>query len=420
MIARRIGIHLLAAVFTIAMVWSRPSMAQDAKGDNPDAKEIIKAADAAMREARALTLTAARESAGALATRSPRVEATVRIQRIEGEDDIGWKFAIKGERFSPSDRVGTPVAAAYDGELLRVLVPDRKELLESPAAGAGEILGEGGAWVIKWLLRWDLLFTQSMVEDAAIDLEPVYDGRAMVHGVECHVIRVSLVNVEELEEFVAWWFIGVDDHLPRRFDSLIYGDSDVSDGIETVQFRDLKVGEDLAGEVFALAQPEGYTTKSHKPTEAPRPSSGARSTLVGKPAPDFALMDSAGEPVKLQSLTGNVVVLDFWATWCGPCKAAMPEVQKLHERFQGRPVRVFGVNCWESGDAAGYMTKNKFTYGLLLSGDEVAKAYGVSGIPTFVVIGVDGKVLKYAVGFNPAEMTEIAAMIEEHLAANGK
>ncbi len=115
----------------------------------------------------------------------------------------------------------------------------------------------------------------------------------------------------------------------------------------------------------------------------------------------------------------RVVLLDFWATWCGPCKAAMPSIQKLSEKYQGKAVSVFGVNTWERGAAdvaQKYMAKNKYTYGLLLKGDDLAKTYGISGIPTFVLIGPDGKILHLGVGFEEGEGDRMAEIIDTALA----
>jgi thiol-disulfide isomerase/thioredoxin len=122
---------------------------------------------------------------------------------------------------------------------------------------------------------------------------------------------------------------------------------------------------------------------------------------------------------RLEDYKGQVVVLDFWATWCGPCKMAMPGVQKLHEHFQGRPVQVFGVNCWERGDPGAYMRDNGFTYGLVMGGDDLAKKYKVDGIPTFVVIGIDGERLQRSVGFDPAGEGKLRTLISDHLTKNG-
>ena len=109
-----------------------------------------------------------------------------------------------------------------------------------------------------------------------------------------------------------------------------------------------------------------------------------------------------GKEVTLASLKGKVVLLDFWATWCGPCKAAMPTIQKISEDYKSKDVVVLGVNTFEQKpDAAkDYLAKKKFTYGCLLKGDELAKAYGVTGIPTLVIIGKDGKVASTEVGMS--------------------
>src|SRR6185295_12150671 len=131
------------------------------------------------------------------------------------------------------------------------------------------------------------------------------------------------------------------------------------------------------------------------------------------------LRSSDGRDVSLISLRGRVVMLDFWATWCGPCKMAMPGVQKIHDHFKGKPVDVFGANCWERGGAerALQFVKDKgYTYPQLLAADKVASAYGVRGIPAFFVIGPDGKFLHMASGFNPSADEQIISIIEQALA----
>ena len=126
-----------------------------------------------------------------------------------------------------------------------------------------------------------------------------------------------------------------------------------------------------------------------------------------------------GESVKLSSLKGKVVVMDFWATWCPPCKKAMPMVQKLHEKYAASEVKVFGLSTFErDGDPAKYMADNKYSYGLLVKSDEVAKTYKVSGIPTFYVIGKDGKILFNSVGFSEAEFGEIEKVIAKEIGKN--
>jgi thiol-disulfide isomerase/thioredoxin len=143
---------------------------------------------------------------------------------------------------------------------------------------------------------------------------------------------------------------------------------------------------------FQIALPEGYA--ENKIAE-PGPLLAA-----GTIAPDWALKTPEGKTVQLSGLRGNVVVLDFWATWCGPCKMAMPKIQELHAEYEGRKVMVFGVNCQEDahGNPDAYMKSKGYTYGLLLQGDPVARAYNVAGIPTFYVIDGNGVIVYSAVG----------------------
>ena len=160
---------------------------------------------------------------------------------------------------------------------------------------------------------------------------------------------------------------------------------------------------------FSLTPPEGFTkTEPQLPgmmmgdAEGGAPEMPELAVKAGDAAPDFKLADLDGKEVTLASLKGKVVLLDFWATWCGPCKAAMPTIQKLHDEYKDKGVVILGVNTWEEKPQAAreYMTKRKFTYGCLLKGDELAQAYGVTGIPTLVIIGRDGRVAKVEVGLS--------------------
>ena len=94
----------------------------------------------------------------------------------------------------------------------------------------------------------------------------------------------------------------------------------------------------------------------------------------------------------------------------------MPGIQKIHEKFKGKPVAVYGVSTWEkTGDPAAYMKDKEYTYGLLIKGDDVAKRYGVRGIPTFFVIGHDGRVIYTAAG--SGRDAQIEAAVEKGVEA---
>ncbi|HKQ59111.1 MAG TPA: redoxin domain-containing protein [Candidatus Eisenbacteria bacterium] len=124
------------------------------------------------------------------------------------------------------------------------------------------------------------------------------------------------------------------------------------------------------------------------------------SVFTGKPAIEFTLNDLKGQPHSLKDFRGKTVLLDFWATWCGPCRITMPQVAKIHEQYKAKGVEVMSINIGETAEKAGeYMTKNGYAFTTLLDQDRgVATQYQVNGIPTLVVINPKGEVSDYLVG----------------------
>jgi cytochrome c biogenesis protein CcmG, thiol:disulfide interchange protein DsbE len=143
--------------------------------------------------------------------------------------------------------------------------------------------------------------------------------------------------------------------------------------------------------------------------------------MVGKPAPAFKMTDTKGKVHTNKSLKGKVVLLDFWATWCGPCKAASPTMQKLHTKFAKSGLVVIGANTFERGNAkaatVGYQKEHKYTYTFTYNNDTFARALGVRGIPAFVFLGKDGKIAEAMIGYGPSRDAEMEALIKKLLAA---
>ena len=203
------------------------------------------------------------------------------------------------------------------------------------------------------------------------------------------------------------------------------GEGMVIDGPEAgrITALDLKVNPTIADAVFTPKVPEGFTkAEPEMPgfvvAGADAPPQPQLAVKVGDAAPDFNLTSIDGNKVTLDSLKGKVVLLDFWATWCGPCKAAMPTIQKLHEAYKDKGVVILGVNTWEKNadSARDYMAKKKFTYGCLMNGDDLAKAYGVTGIPTLVIIGKDGRVAMADMGLSDDTGASLRKVIDAALA----
>ena len=125
--------------------------------------------------------------------------------------------------------------------------------------------------------------------------------------------------------------------------------------------------------------------------------------LTGQTAIDFTLPDLAGRKHSLKDHRGSVVLLDFWATWCGPCRIQMPNVEKLYHEFKKKGLVVYAVNQGEGSEKARqYLEKNKYTTTTLLDQKaDVGRQYKVAGIPTLVVVGRDGKIVAHFVGVRP-------------------
>jgi len=141
-------------------------------------------------------------------------------------------------------------------------------------------------------------------------------------------------------------------------------------------------------------------------------SPGAAGVTSGDQEAARAALDGPLAPYR-----GQVVLVDFWATWCAPCRKAMPGMQRLHERYADDPVSVIGANVFESGDPVAFMEQNGYTYDLITGADAMAEAFEVQAIPAFVLIGPEGDVLYKAVGYDPAHEKEIAGRIDEALGA---
>ncbi len=143
-------------------------------------------------------------------------------------------------------------------------------------------------------------------------------------------------------------------------------------------------------------------------------------TPVGEQAPDFTLSSLDGkETYTLSELRGQVVYLDFWASWCGPCRRSFPEVQALHKEYKGRPFRVLAVSLdRKAADGLKFLEAQQAGFPSVFDeGGKVATRFGVQSIPSAFVIGPDGKVAHSAVGFDPRGVPQLKAKIEGLIAA---
>jgi thiol-disulfide isomerase/thioredoxin len=167
---------------------------------------------------------------------------------------------------------------------------------------------------------------------------------------------------------------------------------------QSARFTDISWNTAQPDSLFAFVPPAGVIRVDQigeTGTEAEE-----ASAYTGKAAPEFTLADLKGGKRALSSHKGKIVLLDFWATWCGPCRREMPIIAKMHERYASKGLVVYGVNCSESNSKAqGFVDKYGYKFPILLdrTGDVQSK-YGITAIPTVFIVDKSGKVSSHLIG----------------------
>ncbi|HMW23074.1 MAG TPA: TlpA disulfide reductase family protein [Burkholderiaceae bacterium] len=147
----------------------------------------------------------------------------------------------------------------------------------------------------------------------------------------------------------------------------------------------------------------------------------AVAATVGQPAPTLDLPGAQGN-VSLAAAKGKVVYVDFWASWCGPCRQSFPWMNEMQAKYGPRGLQIIGVNLDAKRDDADKFlaqTPAKFTLAFDSKGDS-PRAYGVKGMPTSVLIGADGKVIDHHSGFHDEERKTLEDAIVAALVKAGR
>jgi len=154
-----------------------------------------------------------------------------------------------------------------------------------------------------------------------------------------------------------------------------------------------------------------------------------KNNMLNQPAPAFVLKDVNGNTVNSDSLKGKVVILDFWATWCGPCKRSFPAMQMAVNKYKDNPnVKFLFIHTWEKGEgdataaAKKYVDDNKYSFQVLMDlkdpetgSNNVVESFGISGIPTKFILDKNGNIRFRVTGFsgsNESAVKELSAMID--------
>jgi cytochrome c biogenesis protein CcmG, thiol:disulfide interchange protein DsbE len=134
------------------------------------------------------------------------------------------------------------------------------------------------------------------------------------------------------------------------------------------------------------------------------------------PAPAFELEGTA-QKISLADYNGKLVYLDFWASWCGPCRQSFPWMNAIEQQYKSRGFNVLAINLdARKSDAEKFLAQLPAEFQIAFDPKGMTpKAYGVKGMPTSFLIGRDGKVLYQHIGFNHSTREELEKLIEQHL-----
>ncbi len=185
-----------------------------------------------------------------------------------------------------------------------------------------------------------------------------------------------------------------------------------------VDFRGARVNTSISPLAFQMEIPPG--AKLVKRFILPRPDAPPR--LLSQPAGNFTFIDFQGAPVSRESLAGKVVVLDMWATWCGWCFEGLPLLETVYQRYKDNPQVVILAVCKDEtavsdGKVRSAFENHKLTIPIVRDLQQVSDSvFEVQALPTSVVLGMDGSVQDYHVGYDPQLVTTLPQKIEKLLA----
>lgn len=426
-----VGLMLVATAGTLvpSMSFAQESSAAAAPADG---KAVFQRALDAINKAHAITAEATLTPEGSMLSRAYAASTGSVKARRASETSSTWLVRVTGS--SGEQRVDV----AWTEHSLEGVDHAKKSVVERPGQGT-TVPGMRLAQV----LRLREVLSPQPYKDALAASEYTMEGEKTVNGELCDVVLVGASGTSKKTR----WAIARSDSFPRQMQQIF--ESASMQGTLTIDLNSVRVDNnvtpDLPAEEVRVAVPEGYTEDRQVSTPSVRPVPGKQpveatpkaepaatpATAPEQPAPapaptpeppkgpqaaaEFELSTSTGEKVKLADLKGKVVVMQFWGSWCLPCRdwhAALSNAVKAAAGDKAGEVSTLALAVRErdNQNAVSELAARNASgeYQLLVSADQVAKQYGVAVFPTTVVIDKDGMIAETVTELG----TEGAAKVE--------
>ncbi len=376
--------------FLIATVLTIASTAADA---DPSASDILDRAAAALEADPSWSFHIERRSSGPGAAVAIDLDADAVIVRTPEDPHLGAHLDIRGTYTLATSPAPDPMLLRYDGErALSVRERGGVVIAGDPANMGLALIGIGYDSPL-----FDAIIDPAMLRSAAGGatlLPPRIVGGELCDGI--------YLGATEDAPGVTWYF-DADDHLPRRVDVI---DGHGPDAVSTTT---LITGHRRGVPFPSLDHAGSFTVKSFDPARLP---------AVGGQAPDLTITTPDGREVSLADHRGKVVVVKFWATWCGACVAGLPALGDLrHDFADDERVAFMGVNCWDKGDIGSALAKAGCDVSSGVADDDQIAAFGVTALPIVLVIDPEGRIAHAQLGYRPDAESTLRAAIDALLAA---
>jgi thiol-disulfide isomerase/thioredoxin len=322
-----------------------------------------------------------------------------------GEDKMVTAYKITTDIAKPSSFHTTLVPMMRKGELPSALISDGKIAHEvngfqkTYAIIATPQPGKAPASEISNMISLEVVMDPNAAPASPKITRTVskdtLDGRAMILRTDTYPPQ-SFGGRAPITEMHKLW-TDAKTGLPRRRATFVESEGKVSEQDRT-DFLKWTLNKPILAKQFAWAPPPGITEHVEPKLLA-----------VGTAAPDFTAIAPDGKEVKLSDYKGKTVILDFWATWCGPCQASMPHLNSVYQQVKDKDVVVLALCVWDTKpEYDKWVAAKKDAYSFPTAYDPAGRGeksvsgslYKVSGIPTQYIIDKDGKVAATTVGYS--------------------